>query len=222
VASCAPSKATYCWVVEVELAGSAAVVDLTIHACPAIINFDESSTGIPLDLEPGQEVFGEYGGLGLFDVLTGTNNDPDHPDLAILFDTARPSGEDFDLLTPGPGIGNDLARKKILILAENDEDADGDGLVDDPDDERAGGVITFQWVTSDVYFQSATVIDVDEDETAFVRIHDQSRDEWVVLPFASLGDNSVQTVSARVGTTRVIEFHFSGSGGVVELRVCSD
>ena len=208
--------------IEVELAGSGAVVDLTIHGCPAIINFDESSTGVPLALEAGQEVFGEYAGLGLFDVLAGTNNDPDHPDLAILFDTAQPSGEDFDLLTPGPGIGNDLPRKKILILAEDDADSDGDGLVDDPDDETAGGVITFQWITSDVYFLSATVIDVDLDETAFVRIHDQARDAWVVLPFASLGDNSVQTVSRLVGTTRVIEFHFSGSGGVVELRVCSD
>ncbi|MEE8469582.1 MAG: hypothetical protein V3T22_14070, partial [Planctomycetota bacterium] len=208
--------------IEVELAGSGAVVDLTIHGCPAIINFDESSTGVPLALVPGQEVFGEYAGLGLFDVLAGTNNDPDHPDLAILFDTAQPSGEDFDLLTPGPGIGNDLPRKKILILAEDDADSDGDGLVDDPDDETAGGVITFQWITSDVYFLSATVIDVDLDETAFVRIHDQAQDAWVVLPFASLGDNSVQTVSRLVGTTRVIEFHFSGSGGVVELRVCSD
>ena len=208
--------------IEVELAGSGAVVDLTLHGCPAIINFDESSTGVPLALEAGQEVNGEYAGLGLFSVLAGTNNDPDHPDLAILFDTSRPSGEDFDLATPGPGIGNDLPRKKILILAENDEDADGDGLVDDPDDERAGGVITFQWITSDVFFRSATVIDVDVDETAFVRIFDQGRDTWVVLPFSSLGDNSVQTVSSRVGPTRVIEFHFSGSGGVVELRICSD
>lgn len=59
------------------------------------------------------------------------------PDLAIAFDSAKSNTMDPDL--EGPFSGGNLAGQtnlgKLLIIAENDIDSDGDGLVDNPDDE---------------------------------------------------------------------------------------
>lgn len=207
---------------EVELAGSAAVVGMETIPCPAIINFDETATGVPLGLVAGEEVSG-YDGLGLFSGwVTATNNDPTHPDVALLYDTGDPAAQDPDLATPGTGTGNTVAHHKALVVAEDVVDVDMDGVVDAPDDEKAGGVISFEWVTSDVFFESVTVIDVDDGEVSSVRVFDDSIHDWVEIPFADFGNNGVQTVASSIGPTRSIEVHFGGSAAVLELRICSD
>jgi hypothetical protein len=63
------------------------------------------------------------------------NRTEGHPDKAIIFDSDLPTGDDPDLATPGYGPDNLVAEGKLLIIAENDWDATGDNLVDDPDDE---------------------------------------------------------------------------------------
>ena len=42
------------------------------------------------------------------------------------------------------------------------------------------------------------------------------------LPLASLGDNSVQTVTAALGPTRQIEIFTTGTAALAEIVVCSD
>src|SRR5262245_32027993 len=73
---------------------------------------------------------------------------PAGANAALVFDSARPTGGDFDLGTPhasfgGPGVGaggasgpyqNDEPKRKLLIVAENLVDWNDDGLVDSPDD----------------------------------------------------------------------------------------
>lgn len=210
--------------IEIDFAGSGAVVDMTMIGCPAILAFDETTTGVPLGKVAGEEVGDSYADIGLFGgFVTAVNNDPTHPQRALLFDSANPTGDDPDLATPGSGTGNFRPERKVLVIAENDVDADQDGVVDDPDAEPAGGVIRFTWVTSDVRFRSMTVLDVDDDSPSFVRVYDGQGPGFVDLPLANLGDNSVQTVSASLTTTtRVIEAHFGGNAAVVDLRVCSD
>lgn len=210
--------------IEIDFAGTGAVVDATMIGCPAILAFDETTTGVPLGKLPGEEVGGSYSDIGLFDgFVTAVNNDPTHPQRAILFDSANPTGDDPDLVTPGTGSGNVLPERKVLVIAENEVDADMDGIVDDPDAEPAGGIIRFTWVTSDVYFKSMTVLDVDDAAASFVRVYDGQGPDYVDLPIASLDDNSIQIVSASLTTTtRRIEAHFGGDAAVVELRVCSD
>ena len=98
------------------------------------------------------EVFGDGGSGPIF--VEGTNpRFSAGTNAAIIFDTANPTGGDPDLGTPnsdfgGPGLGvggksgspfqNDAALGNALIIAENLTDANGDGLIDDPDDE--GGI----------------------------------------------------------------------------------
>ena len=150
--------------------------------------------------------------------LTKMNTSPSRPRIANppLFGPVYPR-----LGAPGPGIGNDTALRQVLIVAENDVDVDADGAVDVPDDAAAGGIITVGWATSDIYFQSATVVDIDTNESAFLRVIPNTGSP-VDLPLAALGNNSVQTLSAVIGPARQIELHLSGSGALAELRICSD
>jgi len=207
---------------EVELAGSGGVGDLLIYPCETVFNFDETSTGTPLGFEPGQEVSGDFtsfSGLGVW--FQATNNDAAHPDKCIVFDSAAPTGDDPDLLTPGLGIDNTAPQRNVLVVTENDVDSEPDGLVDDPNAEDSGGMIVMDWFTSDGWFRGGTVIDVDEDETAFFVVYLSALgDPTVTVPLASLGDNSSQTLDVMIGPTRRVEFHCSGSAALAELVIC--
>jgi len=160
-------------------------------------------------------------------------NDGGGPDLCIVFDSADPTGGDNDLGTPneefgGPGEGeggepgsagpNDLALGKLLILAESDCDANHDGLVDEPDDESGGGVITLSF--SHAGRVSFTLVDVDCDEEAprFLLYHD---DDLVdVVEGTSPGDNSAQQVDlTSYGDLDKVKIALDGSAGIGALRL---
>lgn len=76
-------------------------------------------------------------------------NQVDHP--ALLFDTANPTGGDWDMLTPaispGPnpgddGYGNTVAQHKVLIVQEHGPDSNGAYT---PDDNGTGGLLIFEF-----------------------------------------------------------------------------
>ncbi|MBW7905086.1 MAG: PEP-CTERM sorting domain-containing protein [Phycisphaerae bacterium] len=71
--------------------------------------------------------------------MTVAANNPNRPfDLAIIFDTNKTNTADPDLEGPNWPAGNLAPHTdvgKILIIAENKTDANGDGLIDNPDDE---------------------------------------------------------------------------------------
>ncbi|HEV2293970.1 MAG TPA: PEP-CTERM sorting domain-containing protein [Tepidisphaeraceae bacterium] len=69
-------------------------------------------------------------------VTISAANSQGGPNIAIAFDTTRTRTDDADLEDPwnmGNLVGTTLW--KILILAENDIDANGDGRIDRPDDQ---------------------------------------------------------------------------------------
>jgi len=203
---------------EVEGGESRALAKLKVFPCRAVIDFDETTTGVPLDLPAGLDLgdAAPFAGLGLS--ISAQNNFPQKPQKAIVFDTGDVSGDDDDLMTPGPGPGNDVALGNAVIIAENDVDADDDGLVDEPDDELAGGEIAFDFAIP-VRFASITVLDVDENESSRVEV-DLTNGDTVVLPLAALGDNSAQTLDGDIGPTQRIRVVLGGSGAVPELVVC--
>lgn len=160
-------------------------------------------------------------------------NDGGGPDLCIVFDSSDPTGGDDDLGTPneefgGPGEGeggepggagpNDQALGKLLVVAENDCDADHDGLVDEPDDESGGGVITLSF--SHAGRVSFTLVDVDCDEEAprFLLYHDDDLVE--VAEGASPGDNGAQHVDlTSYGDLDKVKIALDGSAGIGALRL---
>ncbi|MEO0652661.1 MAG: hypothetical protein AAFZ65_18455, partial [Planctomycetota bacterium] len=135
----------------------------------------------------------------------------------------NPTGGDFDLATPGFGENNDTFLGNLLILAENDVDADMDGLVDDPDDSADGGTIRFDF-DQNVTFFGFQVIDVDSKEIDAILLFDEFDNVLIAADLGPIGENSVQSfdVDGGVPGVRRGEFFFSGSGGIDSIRFCPD
>jgi len=205
---------------EVYFAGSGAVARADVSPCPRMVNFDETTTGVPMVFRAGERMEEQYAVMGLH--ISARNNHGSHPDMAILFDSENPTGGDFDLLTPNPLVpGNDTPLGYVMIIAENDVDvAPFDGYVDDPDDEATGGVMTFRF-DSDVLFLSAHVLDVDGKEFDFWRFYD--KDGFLLAPdivIPDLPDGNVQVIQPFLAGVRTAELHLGGSGAVTRLQYC--
>ncbi len=166
-------------------------------------------------VQPGEKLSEQWAAMGMH--MRAVNFGPG-PDLAIAFDSSSPTGQDDDLATPGTGSGNDFAYENLMIVAEDDVDMDRDGLVDDPDDARDGGVLFFDW-DEGVIVHSVTLVDVDESdpEGAMVRTYyDGLLVESAFVP--GLDDNNVQTAFFE-STERVdeLQVEFTGSGAVAQV-----
>ncbi len=164
---------------------------------------------------PGITVFGSNNGGG--------------PHSVIIFDSNNPPSHDLDLGTPnqdfaGPGVGvggeigapypNDVAHNNLLIVQENNVDADNNDIYDDPDDEAGGSVIDFLF-DSPVDPTSITLIDIDN-ETASVALDGDTLN--VVVNAADAGDNSKQDIDlSGNGGVACIRVTFSSSGAVAQL-----
>jgi len=151
----------------------------------------------------------------LFDIhISAYNNKAGHPDKVIIFDSNNPTGGDSDL---GGPWGN------ILIIAEDDVDSDGDGLVDDPDDEAKGGTIIF-YSNSSCSTLGFDLIDFEEDEghsgTLVIILESGGTVDIDFTDFVGTvwGDNSHNSISIPAedigGTFKQVEFHFNGSGAI--------
>lgn len=160
-------------------------------------------------------------------------NGGEGPDLCIVFDSAEPTGGDVDLGTPnedfgGPGKGeggesgeegeNADELGKVLIIAADDEDEDGDGRVDDPADERDGGVLRVDF--SHAGRLSFRVIDVDDDEEEpEVRLFKEGQTVGQV-ELEALGDNSVQSVDlSSYGDIDAFEIEFGDSAAIAAIQL---
>jgi hypothetical protein len=170
------------------------------------------------------------------DFIFSCINNGSGPASIVIFNSEEPTGEDVDLGTPhqdfgGPGVGrggregqpgeNNLSLGNLAIIAENTIDGDGDGLVDDPDDEACGGVYIFEF-TKTVIVQRVVLIDVDCGETAEVRLYGDT-ELIATLHATPLGSNSVQTLdgSSHLGVQRM-EVELSSSGAVGEIEYVLD
>ena len=168
-------------------------------------------------LPAGTEVGSQW---HLFDIhVSAVNNRASHPDKVIIFDSSNPTGDDWDL---GGPWGN------ILIIAEDDVDANGDGLVDDPDDEAKGGIIIFHSNNS-CSSLGFDLIDFEENEgnsgTLVIILESGGS---INIPFTDFegtvwGDNSHNSISIPAedigGTFRQVEFHFNGSGAIDNIHL---
>jgi len=184
--------------------------------CSSItITFETDVLGNPL--AAGTEVGSQW---HLFDIhISAVNNRASHPDKVIIFDSNNPTGGDWDL---GGPWGN------ILIIAEDDVDSDGDGLVDDPDDEAKGGTIIF-YSNNSCSTLGFDLIDFEENEgnsgTLVIILESGGT---VDIPFTDFegtvwGDNSHNSISIPAedigGTFKQVEFHFNGSGAIDNVHL---
>ena len=122
-----------------------------VPRCKELIDFEGLATGTVLS-----EVFTNNGAGPV--LVSGVNPALGLSNAAVIFDSANPTGEDPDLGTPnedfgGPGIGaageagspfaNVRPLGNLLIVAEDLVDANGDFIIDDPDDADLPGAGLF-------------------------------------------------------------------------------
>lgn len=206
---------------------------LLIVASPAVCGTVQDFSGP----SPGIVAAGTLPGGGsapgmLFPGFTlSVTNNGGGPSSLLIFNSAIPTGGDTDLGTPnqafggngigfggGPGPGqNNRHFGNLLIVAENLFDPDMDGLVNEPDDEAGGGVITFVFDET-VSLERVVLVDIDRNETAKIDLY---RDAAFLgsVNAQSLGDNSVQTVDTTLyGLITRADVFLSGSGAVAEIE----
>ncbi len=180
------------------------------------VNFDESLINGAGDIITNQYNRVDFGFL---EVST-----PINPFDAIIFDSANPTGGDFDLGTPtqptgpgigsdsGAGIGNTTAQHNVLIISE-----DGDQL--DPDDNADGGTLRFSFGEEHgVALDAVGLLDVDITErlvTAESFLDGQLITSNEAL---ALGDNSFQYLQLQGDIANRLEVNFVHSGAVTELE----
>lgn len=171
-------------------------------------------------------------GLHFPDFSLSVVNTGGGPNSLVVFDTANPTGNDPDLGSPnntcgGPGVGtggqvgmpgeNCVPQGNILVVAEDIVDTSpADGLVDDPDDEAGGGIVTLTFDEPVVIF-SIVIMDIDNEslsfnltENGFLRGNVNASD---------LGNNSVQDLDlSPYGPVTHLVLDFSSSGALSSLE----
>ena len=180
---------------------------LGVQPCEQL-NYNFNPEGVPL--VAGETLSTQYASVGL--TISCDNKTPGNPDKAIIFDSGNPTGEDDDLVTPGFGPNNNVPLGNVMIVAEDDVDLDMDGLVDDPDDEAGGGIITYQFDTA-VSFCDITLLDLDDGGGSELRFY-LNNALVDTVPLTPGGENSVQVIAGFVEQFDRMEVDFVSSGAV--------
>lgn len=199
-------------------------------ACPGttVVNFNQDPAGNPLPA--GTIVNNQWASLGV--TFSFVNNNPNKTAVGALFDSGNPTGGDDDLGTPhadfgGPGVGpggaagmpgeNSVALGNLLILAENTTDSNNDSLIDDPDDEGAGGELQMNFAFP-YFVESLSIVDLDNGN-GIIRV-EQTGNRSTDFSIPGLGDNAVTTVPLLMDSVVRIRVILPGSGGISALAYC--
>jgi hypothetical protein len=211
--------------------GAHAIVNYDATSCPVVIDFNTDGNGNPL--LAGTVLNNQWSNFGLNIVVD--NAAPGKPDVGCTFDSGNPTGNDFDLGTPnaafnGAGIGagggmgmpgqNDFAYGNLAIIAENIVDNNNDGRIDDPDDEAAGGSITFNFNVP-VNFESIVLVDLDDGTSGTVIFADQNNVQ-TSISIPDLGENSTWKVMVNLNNITTLTVNFASSGAIAEIRFCPE
>ncbi len=201
-------------------------------SCPMVLDFDTDANGNAI--AAGQDLWLAYGAWGI-DLTTWNSIDMSSVGMGIAFDSSNPTGGDDDLGTPnedfgGPGVGvggssgapgeNSLSLGNLLISSENFVDANGDGLIDVPDDDAGGAWFEFNFDQPTCVF-GVQLVDIEASEGPSDIIHyGPSGDTLMHVQPGGLGNNSVDTFSYEVCGVSWMLVDIYGSGGVNDLSVC--
>ena len=174
-------------------AATAAFLLASTSAHAALIDFEGFNAG---DVLTGLATL-EVDGVG-YDVTVDSNG---ANDIAMIFDTDNPTGNDSDLAAPfNDGAGGTLSPGKVLIISE-------DGDSSDPDDERSGGKITFT-------FDSAiNLLGFDALDDVTLTVTSTSGDSTTVNVAS---DNQFASVSTNFFNVTEVTFDFGDQSGAID------
>ncbi|MBV2361154.1 hypothetical protein KUH32_15425 [Thalassococcus sp. CAU 1522] len=162
-------------------------------------------------VEGGQEVCEDFETASAGDVVDGqfdfftvsaqrNGDDANSENDAMIFDTANPTGGDWDLHFPDQG-------NAIIVSEDNDSD--------DPDDEAHGGTITFNFDAPSVV-TSLTVLDIEE-PGGMIDLYDAEGELISSIDIPITGNNGTAEVAIGVEGVAVMDVVLAGSGAVDDL-----
>lgn len=128
------------------------------------------------------------------------------PDQIIIYD-ADGNGPDPDLET---------ASGHLAIFPENLNDQWGDGVVDVPNDQAQGGVMTFTF-DYDRTVTSFVFVDKDNGAPGTAKAYDVNNNLLATVGIPNLGNGSIQTVNVNATGVRKLVIDYRGSGGVTDI-----
>ena len=188
--------------------------------CSWTLDFETDAAGNPLAL--GQIIDSEWATIGIH--ITTSNSA--HP--AMIFDSAHPTGADWDLGSPneafgGPGRGtgggegqpgeNRLPLGKVLILSQ-------DGSQSAPNDYASGGTFIFTFDTPRK-IDKIQMLDIDPHESAGkISAYDQYGTKLGSFSLLPLGNNSVQIIHISLQNVSRLEVYLQNSGALAALSFC--
>jgi len=193
---------------------AAVVIALSSGSADAdIITFDSLPTGTIL----ANQFHASHGVR-----FSAINRHACHPDKLVIFDTANPTGGDYDLGYPwsGGNLGTEQLNQ-IFIIAENVWDCNHDGLVDNPDDEAWGGtvIIRFDSPIGSFTFDQVDRDDHNGDSVSFY-INGMLRDTITYDAFAVI-DSSIEYGNRKANHLPVVTADMVGGFfNEVRIRVC--
>ncbi|WP_186826968.1 tandem-95 repeat protein [Shimia ponticola] len=155
------------------------------------INFNEFGRGTVIDTELQNK--------GLTVSAFRNGGDPNKPGEAMIFDTANPTGGDYDLKTNNLG--------KVLIISE-------DNLSSDPDDNAGGGTLRFDF-DGEATVKQLTFLDVEE--SAWVRFYDDQGNHIKTVDVHGVSNNGQKTVDFNVDGVARMDVVLGGSGAIDNL-----
>ncbi|MCA9242396.1 MAG: PEP-CTERM sorting domain-containing protein [Phycisphaerales bacterium] len=181
-------------------------------ADPIHIDFDTDAMGNPI--QTGQVIDNEYAAYGV--TITTENLAPGHPDLGIAFDSANPTGGDFDLRTPNPGLhpSNTVAYDNVLIIAE-DAVFDMNGNVIDPDDEGRQPAGSFTFDMTFVLTEARFTL-LDNEEPGLIQFFKDGL-QVGTAPITPTADGAVQTIGFDAAQFNSFKVNLGGSGALADL-----
>jgi Tol biopolymer transport system component len=192
-------------------------------SCSWILDFEKDALGNKLSR--GQIIDDEW---AVFGIHITTDDPSSHP--AMIFDSAQPTGYDWDLGSPnedfgGPGRGtggeegqpgeNRWPLGNVLIISE-------DGDQEDPDDHYAGGTFIFTFEKPSMIHE-VQLLDIDANETTGkIVAYDQRENKLGTFSMQQLGNNSVQIVPINLENVSRLEIHLQSSGAVAAISFCDE
>jgi len=200
----------------------------------ATTELDFNTDGMGNPLPKGTILSDQWSNLGIS--LSADNKDNNGPDEVIIFDSSDPYSGDLDLGTPnedfgGPGKGsggaagqlgeNNKALGNLIIIPENITDNNGDGLVDEPNDESKGGKIYIEFDNA-VDIETMEFVDMDDGSLSSRVICEQDDGTEVEFTIPYLGENSYKELSVFLDDVVKVTVQFKGSGSVASLSYSTE
>ncbi|WP_344846142.1 SdrD B-like domain-containing protein [Celeribacter arenosi] len=149
-------------------------------------------------VEGGATVAEQFDGITISAQRAG--DAPDSANDAMIFDSANPTGGDYDLATSNLG--------KLIIISE-------DGDSSDPDDNAGGGTITFEF-DNPAGVNDIKLVDIEENGGT-IELFDVDGNLIKSVAIPAAGNNSIQTVMLQAEGVSVMKVNLAGSGAVDDL-----